>query len=833
MTRYRTQDGEFAGDPGTAEAARTMREGTVTAGRMIRESLRGSMGLIWRMEDQLKQRWSVETARMAAIIMIQALAQTNADAEPKQKRVLRQWQDRLNPAKSQEFMPALPLAHRILDIIPSRAAGNILREMAETATGIREAIQGADLIGPTLQRLVPETRRRAAATYYTRDESAELLAHLTIPRGLDWSRPETLTNYRMADYSCGSGALLMAAYRRVRNLCRESGLEPRPFHDTMMEQNITAIDIMPANVAAAAANLGGIERGIPYRSTRAVRMHYGPINNERLETQPETRPVGLGSLNLLIPDLMASNPPIPLAMGTAGTERIKLPPESQDAILMNPPFSRRANLQDMDQNFPNEERNIPQTSDQEKRLMSSSMLDIQRRAGAGSNSGPGLYFTAITDRMIRRGGMIGLVLPMSALIGSGSGPARGKKDIPGWQQFRKKLLDRYTGIRIITISQFEEQDSTFSHDTHMPEAMVVARRTLTGERAGNTGHFVNLNRPPLDRQDAALMALEIDRTIGEMERNGESHQIHELTISGQHAGIIVQTPLSRNDIWPVARVLDRRLVNAVITLKRGRLELGRSAGNSHIPLTTIGEIGKVGPDSSILKEIMEEAERMDGEFRVLSGHECGSQRSIITPHRRTLNARASREKKALRTWQDSSSKFHISDSCRYNAQSTAACMTEEVSLAGRGWMSVRMRLEEYEKVLALWMNTSMGLMTHWALSSHQQNGLGTTTKQKITEMPVLDPRKLSRSQLDCANSMYDEIGNVEFLPANEAWHDQNRIELDQRIIEMLGLDDQAQDESRSLRNRWCLEPTVLGRKGGVIHRQEDFRELTELVRSEG
>ena len=51
------------------------------------------------------------------------------------------------------------------------------------------------------------------------------------------------------------------------------------------------------------------------------------------------------------------------------------------------------------------------------------------------------------------------------------------------------------------------------------------------------------------------------------------------------------------------------------------------------------------------------------------------------------------------------------------------------------------------------------------------------------------------------------------LPANEAWRDSARQELDRRLLtEVLDLDDEAVEQLAILRNQWCREPTVTGTK---------------------
>jgi len=62
------------------------------------------------------------------------------------------------------------------------------------------------------------------------------------------------------------------------------------------------------------------------------------------------------------------------------------------------------------------------------------------------------------------------------------------------------------------------------------------------------------------------------------------------------------------------------------------------------------------------------------------------------------------------------------------------------------------------------------------------------------------------------------------LPANEAYRDPVRQELDRRILtEVLELDDQSVEQWAILRNQWCAEPTVTGvKKTGIQHNMQDI-----------
>ena len=176
------------------------------------------------------------------------------------------------------------------------------------------------------------------------------------------------------------------------------------------------------------------------------------------------------------------------------------------------------------------------------------------------------------------------------------------------------------------------------------------------------------------------------------------------------------------------------------------------------------------------------------------------------------------------------SRLHINDNFRYNSQPTAACMTPEPSIGGKSWPNVVLREKRQEKALAVWLNTSLGLITHWSRSNRTQNGLGYLSRRQTGNLPVLDVTQLTNSQLNRMEQIFEQVKELPMLPANEAWQDPIRAELDRRVLtEVLELDPETVDRTRELRNRWCLEPTVQARKGGVANRQQDMDKLRELV----
>ena len=214
---------------------------------------------------------------------------------------------------------------------------------------------------------------------------------------------------------------------------------------------------------------------------------------------------------------------------------------------------------------------------------------------------------------------------------------------------------------------------------------------------------------------------------------------------------------------------------------------------------------------------------------MIRGRDCDAQRPMEITAPEELFLRPGLENRSRRLT-GTMSRLHLNDNFRYNSQSTAALMTPEPSVGGRGWPNVRLEDERKEKALALWLNTGLGLAAHWATSNHSQNGLGYVSQKQARNMPVLNVHRLTPAQLDLMAEIFDRARDLPLLPANEAWRDRVRIELERRVLEDVpGLGEEATAAVRELCCRWCLEPTVQGRKCRVAKRQPDMERLAELA----
>lgn len=169
--------------------------------------------------------------------------------------------------------------------------------------------------------------------------------------------------------------------------------------------------------------------------------------------------------------------------------------------------------------------------------------------------------------------------------------------------------------------------------------------------------------------------------------------------------------------------------------------------------------------------------------------------------------------KALHVWKRTAARLHFNLDFGLNSQSLAACFTPEPVIGGRAWPSFEPDDERWAPPLLLWANTTLGLMCFWWSAARQQQARACLTITALPDLPIVDPRRLDDSQLAAAERIFDEFQDRRFLPANEAYRDRTRIDLDRAVlVDLLRLPENVLDSLDVLRRQWCSEPSVHGGK---------------------
>ena len=774
--------------------------------------------------DLLKQDYSEQTERMAATIMINALLfHMNLLGHPDLKRfdelrpygrlvqglVVQEWREILKINYWSIFNIAIEL---LMTIQPVDLASRALDRMAAAAENIQAlgVADSSDLIGTVFQRLIAD--RKFLATFYTRPESATLLAHLAIPDDGGWADPERVKDFKIADYACGTGTLIHAAYRRLNQLHLFSGGDPAQLHEHMMGESLTALDVLPSAVHLTASMLSSSHPMEQYKGTRTIVTQYGKTDGGG---------VSIGSL-----DLLASNgevrPLISLHSGTAVTgtgssqaaDAVDMPQFSQDLVIMNPPFTSGGS--DYTQGNP-----AGYTKKQFHGLGTDSatqlkMFDLARKYGKGTcahgYAGIASWFVALADRMVKSEGTIALVLPMTALQGT------------SWQKVRQLIAKEYSDVKVMTIATPRSDDQSFSADTGMAETLIVGRKSTIGLK--DRGIFVSLNRRPRNEMES----LEIAKAIAEITTNNSTRNIEDgplggepLEVGKERIGETVIAPLIPDLPWSTVGITDFSVPQSAYQLSQGFFWLPRMSVKDRltVPVSTIQNVCRVGiTHNNIVGNGKQTAFILDKNlsgapsYPMLWNHAAVRETHLVVAPDSEGRVKSGKSERAVEIWNTKSHAHHNAD-FRFNSQPLGVAFTEDQTIGGRAWPNLQFDSRELEITHTLWGNSTLGLLLYWWHSSRQQSGRGIMPITAIRTMPTLDVTALSDAQLQVAESIFDDMRDREFLPANEAYRDDSRKELDRRVlVDLLGLPgEKVMDALELLRLKWCSEPSVHGGKG--------------------
>ena len=372
---------------------------------------------------------------------------------------------------------------------------------------------------------------------------------------------------------------------------------------------------------------------------------------------------------------------------------------------------------------------------------------------------------------------------------------------------------------VVSIAQAAKIDSSFSADTDMAEVLIIARSLRTGEKAKRLAYFVNLSERPADKLAAQETAKAIKKTIASLPRPGT----HSDAVVGDIAVATVRLErVKSTEKWTTVRVANVGLVQVAGEMAEGKLRLPRRRNPVPIPITRLGNMGRVGPVHRDIDGGSKEPDR--GPFSKHKGADSGTEWPFLWNHNSKRQqsmavapdshgiVKPGKEDEAEAIWQRAS-RLHINCDFQFNANPTCAVYTEQKSAGGRAWPNFRIQAPEMEKAACVWLNGTLGIIAYWINSNRSQSGRGGTTVTAIPNIPALDVARLDAERLQAAVQIYDDLCLEPMLPANEAWRDLVRQELDRRLLtEVLGLDDEAVDQLAILRNQWCREPTVTGTK---------------------
>ena len=723
-----------------------------------------------------------------------------------QSEALAAWEDILKI----NYWPIFAIAKDILEQLPGDAATGILRELLETAqeveaTGVDNA---HDLTGRIFQRLIAD--RKYLATFYTLPASAALLARLAVAKmdGVDWADIEAIGRLRIVDSACGTGALLSAVYEQIATHHERAGGDSTSLHPVMMEEVLYGCDVMPSAIHITGSTLSGMRPNVGFHQSRLYTMPYGKQKDSTVK---------IGSLELLQSStaltLFNTSDPA-LRTGSVGEEtaaqiNVDIPDANFDLVIMNPPFTRATNHEGAHADITNPAFAAFDATPADQTKMGDRTNQLGKDSCYHGNAGIASAFATLAHKKLKAGGVLALVLPLSAAAGL------------SWQGFRETLAKNYTDLTVLSIAASDNDHLSFSADTGMAECLVIARKLKQSEAAPGTGrgHFVSLSRRAQGFAHASSLAMNVSNPERARRVEDGPYGGTALMIGDELAGESITAPVQTDgESWGAVRLLDLSLAQTAFALTQSKLWLPGSHSALDVkvaPLDKIATLGMVhrditgprprGPFDKI-------SPTLTATYSSLWNHAAKNETRMICQPDSQLRVRSGMEQKAAAAWA-TASRAHINLDFRFNSQPLTAALTERESMGGVAWPNVRFQNGRFDYAFTLWCNSTLGLLLFWWHSNRQQSGRGRTTIRAVESLLVLDFRALSDKQRRTAEAIFNELRDIELKPAYLADADPNRALLDRRVVrELLGFDEEIYEAVRRLAAKWCAEPSVHGGK---------------------
>lgn len=791
-------------------------EGARRAGSRLYQS----PGTIARVSNIFGADPTDEVANMAALVVINAMVfqerlasgdETYRPMSAARRRgsfsrlmLLRIWEEIL----AIDYYPIFSIARSVVQELSDVEATTVLEECAETAATLlgMEAVGRHDLAGRIFNRLVSE--RKLLAAFYTSIPASTLLAGLALSperwTDVDWDEPEKLSRLRVIDPACGTGTLLMAAYRQMlqNHVASDNRtLDDTPaLHRSMVEDVIAGADVVQAAIHLTAATLAAM--------SPSVRFERMGLHTFRLGRDEDGR-VHLGSLEWLVAsEIQSSFSGTEESIGATTGEGSIVHRPQVDLVISNPPYTRRGSDGGSEEAI-TRVFSLPEGDQESQRAIARRTSAVLRGTPANQIAGHASSFTALADRLVNRGGRIALVLPVTALAGE------------SWSETRAMLSSRYE-IEFV-VSSHDPERRSMSYDTAIAETLVVARRLHEAERPSGRGRFVNLWRTPTRETDALALVSAVNSASSTPVLSSDGPPVggSPLMVGGEQWGEIVDGPVGEAP-WKSSRWKHALTGQFAAALERGELWSADGMGHlAHIPIAVMGEVCDVGPQDRQIRGSLGVFDSYHGwneraQFHAVWRHRESSHQSMLDEPNAWLVPKANRDHTQI--WSQSGT-LQVTRDFRYDSQRVMATRTNVRALGVRAWFTLQMHETDrgassrQEIVIALWCNSTLGILLHANHANRAQQGRGTGSKGMLESLRTLDVRQLQPWQLEEAQSIWQDLSNRKLESFHKCAVDPARIELDDRIVrDMLGLGGDAVATVARLRTLLAVEPSIHGSK---------------------
>ncbi|MBI1657210.1 MAG: DEAD/DEAH box helicase family protein [Thaumarchaeota archaeon] len=655
-----------------------------------------------------------------------------------------------------DYKPVFEPALAIMQALSGNDSENVnraVRRMADVANRIADSLSelGYDHAGPLYHDILGTATSDSAK--YTGNVPALMLARLAFPHGFtDWNDADAVRRLRVMDPACGTGTLLMATLKTVKDRMGHGDMDDRSridIHRRLVEDVLCGLDINLHAVQLAACNLTLGAPTIDYKNMNIYTMKHGP--------QPGGG-VKAGSVEILRAasgrDTWETFVQPLRSIGDLQAEQVdrskhEFPLSGLDAVIMNPPFgSNKAR----NRKFP---PNIVKLMQKNEMAIRDELRRMDRRAGETIDSNSiSTFFTPLADRLLdAERGTLAKVLPATACTNTS-----GLKE-------RKFLAERFHVERIIT--SHDPKRLNFSYKTGIHESLMVCRR-YDGDTKPPT-EFVSLHRMPKSAKEAIEVAD---------------------AISGGNArewGSVVSWPAERVRVgdWSPAQWRNADLAGEILHLESSPL------------LEQVGRRYEIGPAGQQLR---------GNAYKACEEGTAGAVKTfwlVSAKLRKTIRGEPESWRKpadaaAKKLWERRSNLLVAAKFRTTNGRLTAL-YSDDPSI-GSGWIPVSVKDEQTAKALAVWLNSTpvrmMLLNRRSKTLDYPQFSLG-----HLKEIRIPKPDNPGWGAL---REAYDRVCDMEIMPMKHA-DDPARVIIDSAAASVLKVDSDILAGWREMLSR---EPTI-------------------------
>ncbi len=398
---------------------------------------------------------------------------------------------------------------------------------------------------------------------------------------------------------------------------------------------------------------------------------------------------------------------------------------------MNPPFTRSVGGNLLFGHAPAKERARMQTA--LKKVVADEGVPANITAGLGS------VFVALGHRRLEPDGHMSLVLPRALLSGV------------AWSETRKLLGNNYHVGYIIVSHQ--PGSWNFSENTELSECLIVAKRTDAKNKPPTK--VVNLWTKPKSSVEALTVASLIKKTPGAS--LDEVSGTDELRSDTQKYGemVLVGAEEIRSGNWNSGAVFAQtELCRSAHFLRDGTVFVPGAGIVGTIGMTRLKSIADLGPDRRDIHDGFKPTDQ-ETEYPAYWGHDTETSQGIAQSPNKYLMA-LSRAKKGRKIrgahllWSRSGGLLVAERLWLLTTRVFAVKFADRV--LSNTWWPVAVHADDaqkdvWEKVLALWFNSTLGIISLIAARVDTRGAWVELKKPIMEDIAVPDLRKLGKKVL--------------------------------------------------------------------------------------